>query len=424
MKVPASVADIAIAILRRLRAAGPPALGRRAPASASVHPAPDLGAWWGQYESLYVLWGLVAHILAVRAMRCRRRAGLALMTKPQALPSPCRSRRTRSGAGEGCGAPAGAAIVGIRWWPSLGPVPPDGGTRGTPKPSTTTRTDFFPVLSLRAWNLWWLVQTLLAGGSFVSDCGAARPPHVPAPGKRPDRAGNWWSSCSSFGGRRASGSYLGLAAAMLIAFSLLTTMHERYAFGALVFLAPSWSRRPVLVMWLILAGRLRRNVRRDPPTRLEGTALPVNGRLGVVGCVVMIGVTVVAVPLAASPDAADESGGRREPPAEGDEVPAQVVREPLPELEVALAGRAVAPRRRHLGEPAAVERRLHRQLEGELEPGLALDRDRIEEAPAVELEVVRGVVGRDAGEPVEGQAGARLSNRLSRGPPIWRPPRM
>jgi len=45
----------------------------------------------------------------------------------------------------------------------------------------------------------------------------------------------------------------------------------------------------------------------------------------------------------------------------------QVVREPLPQLEVALAGRAVAPRRRDLGDAATSQRRLHRQLDRELE---------------------------------------------------------
>ena len=29
--------------------------------------------------------------------------------------------------------------------------------------------DIFNILSLRAWNLWWLVQSLFAGGHFVAD---------------------------------------------------------------------------------------------------------------------------------------------------------------------------------------------------------------------------------------------------------------
>ena len=29
--------------------------------------------------------------------------------------------------------------------------------------------DIFNILSLRAWNLWWLVQSLFAGGGFVAD---------------------------------------------------------------------------------------------------------------------------------------------------------------------------------------------------------------------------------------------------------------
>ena len=77
--------------------------------------------------------------------------------------------------------------------------------------------------------------------------------------------------------------------------------------------------------------------------------------------------------LAAAPrEAADERGA----------VPVQVVRQPLAQLEVALAGRPVAPRRRHLGDAAAGQRRLDRQLQRELEPGRALDPDRVEEAAA------------------------------------------
>ena len=93
-----------------------------------------------------------------------------------------------------------------------------------------------------------------------------------------------------------------------------------------------------------------------------------------------------------------------QPADERDPVPVQVVRQPLAELEVALAGGPVAPRRRDLGDPSAGQRRLDGELEGELEAGGALDRHRVEEPARVELEVVRRVVGRDAREPVEGQA--------------------
>src|SRR6266550_4874834 len=80
------------------------------------------------------------------------------------------------------------------------------------------------------------------------------------------------------------------------------------------------------------------------------------------------------------------------------------MREPLPELEVALPGGPIAPRRRDLGDAPTRDRRLDRQLQGQLEPGAALDRRHVEERPAIELEVVRRVMGRDASEPMETEA--------------------
>src|SRR6185369_4395320 len=54
-----------------------------------LHPAViDVSAWWGQYESIYVLFGAVAFVLAVRGHSLFAAVALAVavMTKPQALP--------------------------------------------------------------------------------------------------------------------------------------------------------------------------------------------------------------------------------------------------------------------------------------------------------------------------------------------------
>src|SRR4029079_870030 len=85
-------------------------------------------------------------------------------------------------------------------------------------------------------------------------------------------------------------------------------------------------------------------------------------------------------------------------------IPVQVVRQPLTELEVALARGSIAPRGRDLGHAAFGERVLDRQLERELEAGGALDRDRVEEPAAVQLEVAPRVIGRRPGEPVQPEA--------------------
>ncbi len=77
MKLPASLADLGLAPGVAWAAPGRPG-GRSRPRSAiSLHPAViDVSAWWGQYESIYVLGGLVACLLAVGG-RPGRRSGRA-----------------------------------------------------------------------------------------------------------------------------------------------------------------------------------------------------------------------------------------------------------------------------------------------------------------------------------------------------------
>ena len=92
--------------------------------------------------------------------------------------------------------------------------------------------------------------------------------------------------------------------------------------------------------------------------------------------------------LLVDPDGLTLDGGlapAREPPQPAHErhpIPVQVVRQPLAELEVALAGRPVAPRGRQLGDAAIEQRCLDGQLKGQLEAGGALDRDRLQVATA------------------------------------------
>ena len=91
MKVPATLADLGLAALV---VAMPSATGRggpwRAPRPSCCYPAViDVSAWWGQYESIYVLSALLAAVLCAAGGRNGLAAALlavALMTKPQALP--------------------------------------------------------------------------------------------------------------------------------------------------------------------------------------------------------------------------------------------------------------------------------------------------------------------------------------------------
>ena len=62
---------------------------RRGRSRSFLHPAViDVSAWWGQYESIYLLSALIAVLLAVSGRNGLAAAALAvaLMTKPQALP--------------------------------------------------------------------------------------------------------------------------------------------------------------------------------------------------------------------------------------------------------------------------------------------------------------------------------------------------
>ena len=97
-------------------------------------------------------------------------------------------------------------------------------------------------------------------------------------------------------------------------------------------------------------------------------------------------------------------------------VPVEVLRQPPAELEVRLAGGSVSPDRGDLGYAPAGQGCLDRELEGEFETRRAFDPRRIEERSTVELEVVRRVVRRHAGEPVQRKAGGTAHQALQRRP--------
>ena len=62
MKMPASLADLGLALLVAVRAARPAVVGgdRRRRRSCSIPAVIDISAWWGQYESIYLLSALAA----------------------------------------------------------------------------------------------------------------------------------------------------------------------------------------------------------------------------------------------------------------------------------------------------------------------------------------------------------------------------
>jgi hypothetical protein len=296
MKAPASIADIALAMVVVWHLRATPRWATLGGAAILLHPAViDVSAWWGQYESIYVLGGVAAYVLAVRghSLWAAAALGVALMTKPQALPFLVPFAAwflTREGwRGAARAALVGVVVVALLWAPFLAA----GGVQAYARNLAIYQGDIFAILSLRAWNLWWLVQELLAGGQFVSDQSAILGPialrHV----------GYWLAllgeaAVFALVYRAPSPRTLacGLAASVLVAFCLLTTMHERYAFAALAFLVLAFPDRRAA--WLALAFGIVFTLNllaAVPPTAGIAAALPVSGGLGIAGSLAMLAIS-------------------------------------------------------------------------------------------------------------------------------------
>ena len=300
MKLPATLADLGLGALVWWHLRATPRWALLGGFLILFHPAViDVSAWWGQYESIYVLFGAIAFVLAVRghSLWAAVALGVALMTKPQALPFLVPFGAwflARDGwRGAARAAAVGAATIVVIWLPFIGA----GGVQGYVRNLGTYQGDIFAILSLRAWNPWWLVQELLAGGQFVSDQGAVLGPitlrHV---GYGLALVGELAVFLAVYRAATARALALGLAAAVLVAFCLLTSMHERYAFGALVFLPLAFPDRRAL--WLAVAFGIVFTLNllaAVPPSPAIGAALPVSGPLGIAGSVAMIAITAATV---------------------------------------------------------------------------------------------------------------------------------
>jgi hypothetical protein len=336
MKAPASVADLALGLVVVWHLRATPRWALLGGAAILLHQAViDVSSWWGQYESIYVLGGVVAYVLAVRGHSLWAAAALAvaLMTKPQALPFlvPFAAWFLARDGWRGAvrAALVGASVIAVLWLPFLAA----GGVQGYARNLGEYQGDIFAILSLRAWNLWWLVQELLAGGQFVSDQGAiAGPLNLRAVGYGLALAGELVVFALVYRARTPRALAYGLAAAVLVAFCLLTTMHERYAFGALAFLVLAFPDRRAA--WLALAFGVVFTLNllaAIPPTTEIGSALPVAGPLGVAGSVAMLailGATFVLLRGEATASARLGAAGEDAPESalERDPVPVQVVR--------------------------------------------------------------------------------------------------
>jgi hypothetical protein len=214
------------------------------------------------------------------------------MTKPEALPLAVPFAAwflaTEGWRGTLKAAVVGAAVIALLWLPFIAA----GGVQGYATNLGAYQGDVYSILSLRAWNLWWLVQEVLAGGSFVSDQGAILGPitlrHV---GYGLALIGELVVFALVYRARSPKALALGVAAAALVAFCFLTTMHERYAYAVLAFLPLAFPDKRVLAVDVAFGILYTMNLlAAAPPTAGIGAMFPVGGTLGLTGSILMLGV--------------------------------------------------------------------------------------------------------------------------------------
>jgi hypothetical protein len=299
MKVPASLADVGMALVLVYAFRARPVWAVIAAAVVMLHPAIiDVSAWWGQYESIYLLFALAAVVFALNGHNLVAAAALAvcLMTKPQALPFVLPFAAwfwTHGGWREVAKAAAvGAVVIVVLWLPFIAA----GGPLNYLRNLAEYQNDIFPILSLNAWNVWWILQVAAVGG-FAPDNTAVLGPitfrHIGFVLTGVLSLVVAWLIVRDPQPRTF---ILGLAASTLIWFGFLTQMHERYAYGAVIFLLLLIPERRIQWLCLALGVVFTLNlVSAVPPAPIFRVWLPYPGVHSLVGAVAMIVITGLTV---------------------------------------------------------------------------------------------------------------------------------
>lgn len=317
MKGPAALADLGMAALVVFALRDRPRWALLGAAGILLHPAViDVSAWWGQYESIFVLSGLAATIAATRGRSGLAAAllAVAILTKPQAVAFivPFGAWFWMAGYA-GAGLRGGllalaraaliAGLVGLVIW---APFLAAGGPLAYLRNLGFYQNEIFNILSLRAWNPWWILQVLAADGQFVrDDTPILGPLTFRALGYAVTAAFEIAIAASILRDPRGRTLVLGLAASVLVIFTFMTQMHERYAYAALVMLVLLIDERQVRWLWLAVGAVLSLNLfAAIPPTPGIEAVLPVGGALGILGALILTGLTLFVVRLVSGSRAA------------------------------------------------------------------------------------------------------------------------
>jgi Gpi18-like mannosyltransferase len=318
MKIPASLADLGLAAAMVWWFRDRPATALIAVAGTLLLPVTwYTSAWWGQYESIYVLWAVLA-LCAARADRPHVAAALlalSVLSKPQALPFlvPFAAWVFARGGVRLAATTVltGVVVAVVLWLPFL----PAGGPVNYLASIGSHQNDTFNVLSLRAWNPWWLVQGQLIQDAFVADGNAILGPltfrHVGLV-----LAGLLEVLVFLAVLRRPTVErlVLGTILASLGAYLTLTTMHERYAYPAVILLTLLIAERRYLIAWLVAQAVVALNLVAAAPATTElGSLIRIDGPLAAPAVLMLLGVAIVVAArlvATASPEAGPSTGGR------------------------------------------------------------------------------------------------------------------
>lgn len=303
MKLPATLADFGLAALVATALRDRPRWAAIGFAAVLLHPVVFyVSAWWGQYDSIFALLGLGALVAA-----SERRNGVAaaliavaLMTKPQAIPFLVPFAAWFWAAG-GIREVARAAVIGLTvivvlWLPFLAA----GGPLQYLDNIRYYSSGVFAILSVRAWNPWWLLQELAVGGDFIRDDVAFLGPftlrHI---GYLVTAFFSVAIGLAIVRHPRRERLALGLAASVLTFFTFMTQMHERYAYAAVLFLLVLAYDRRAYVLWFVLSVVLTLNLlSAAPASALIQRTLPHSGPVSIVGSIVLTACTAGVLVLA------------------------------------------------------------------------------------------------------------------------------